>query len=669
MTKRLLCVAALLFAVPVWAEAPIEPVTDIEEVSLEDLLETDTTVASARSVQLRASPGVVTVVGRDEIQRLGARDLLDLLPLVPGFDVGVDVLSVVGLSFRGNWAHEGKLLIMVDGVEMNEVLYQTAPMGGRFPLHDVERVEILRGPGSARYGGFAALAVINLVTRSGAQKAGVDAAATYGQNVTPFANQTINASAGQTLDVLGGLDLSVHAQVSERQRSDRDYVDVFGETWQMAGRSPLRNAWLNASAKTSWLKTRLLIDLYGVRGRDGFDEVLPTEALEGFPSFALDVQAPLALHPTLTLTPRIVLLRQLPWWAFEEDTPAVVPVRTVIDRGRVGVDVGWQAIPTVSIAAGIEGYIDAAREVPQRSQPAALDFVDLRFAGDGVTNFLNGAVYGDAQIETGLFTLTVGSRAELHSTYGPSMVPRVAITRVFPTGHLKLLVSGSFKAPSIANLQLNPDIRPERTRVVEGEAGLQLVEGIYVTVNAFDIEIRDPIVYFFNADINDDGYANFDRTGTRGVEGELRYATGAIDLSASYAFATAAGINTVPNYGVQDDPSRLLGMPTHKAVARATFHLSDRVTFTPSVVLRSERAAITSVDGDGNPIYGNLPASALVNAWLQVRDVAPGVNVGCGVQNLLGEDFRLAQPYNSLHAPLPAFDREVMVRIEGAMPL
>jgi len=39
------------------------------------------------------------------------------------------------------------------------------------------------------------------------------------------------------------------------------------------------------------------------------------------------------------------------------------------------------------------------------------------------------------------------------------------------------------------------------------------------------------------------------------------------------------------------------------------------------------------------------------------------------VQNLLGEDFRLAQPYNSLHAPLPAFDREVMVRIEGGMPL
>lgn len=307
--------------------------------------------------------------------------------------------------------------------------------------------------------------------------------------------------------------------------------------------------------------------------------------------------------------------------------------------------------------------------MPQGSQPAALDFVDMRVIGDDVTNFVNGAVYGDAQVETGLFTLTVGSRAELHSVYGASAVPRVALTRVFPTGHLKLLVSGAFKAPSIVNLQMNPDIRPERTRVIEGEAGLQLVDGVYVTVNAFDIEVHDPIAYFFDPETDDEGYTNFARTGTRGVEAELRYATSPVDLSASYAFATAAGLNDVASYAVPGEPSRLLGMPNHKAVARATFHLNDMVSFTPSVVLRSERAAITGVDDDDAPIYSDLPASALVNAWLQVRDIAPGVHIGCGVQNLLDEDFRLAQPYDSLHAPLPAFDREVMVRIEGAMPL
>jgi len=652
-------IASSLLAPTVLAQTEV---SDIEQVSLEALLETDTTVASSHSVQLRASPGVVTVITRDEIVRLGARDLLDLLPLVPGFDVGVDVTSVVGMSFRGNWAHEGKVLLMFDGVAMNETLYLTNPLGGHYPLHDVERVEILRGPGSARYGGFAELAVINIITRTGAKRPGVAVEGFYAQGATPFTNQAINASAGQAFDVLGGLDVSVHAQVSERSRSERDYQDVFGDTWQMAGRSPLSNA----AANTPWLKTRLIIDVYGARGRDGYAAVLPQEALTAFPAVYLDVQVPLSLAPNLSVTPRLALQRQLPWWS-PDDFPET-QYRDVADRARAGVDVAWQPFPALSLSAGADATLDAARSMPQDAEPV-LDILDMRLAGDGVTNFQNGAVYGDARVETGLFTLTVGSRAELHSTYGPSAVPRVALTRVFPQGHLKLLVSGAFKAPSIANLQYNADIRPERTRVIEGEAGAQLIDSLYVTVNAFDIEINDPIVYFYDPDTDNEGYANFGRTGTRGVETELRWANPFTDLSASWSFATPAGLNQVASYAVPGDPSRLLGMPAHKVVARASFHLSDRVTFTPSVIFRSERAAITAVDADENAIYTELPSSALVNAWLEVRDVVPGVSIGGGVRNLLGEDFRLAQPFDSLHAPLPAFDREVTVRITGTMPL
>lgn len=641
-------------------------VSDIEQVSLEDLLETDTTVASTHSVQLRASPGVVTVITHDEIVRLGARDLLDLLPLVPGFDVGVDVTSVVGMSFRGNWAHEGKVLLMVDGVEMNETLYLTNPLGGHYPLHNVERVEILRGPGSARYGGFAELAVINIITRTGASRPGVAVEGFYAQGATPFTNQALNASAGHTFDVLGGLEVSLDAQVSERSRSERDYQDVAGDTWQMAGRSPMSSVWLNAAANTPWLKTRLIIDVYGVRGRDGYDALLPREGLTAFPAVYLDVEAPLSLAPNLSITPRLTLQRQMPWWSPDEDIPDLL-YRDLADRARAGVDVAWQPFPALALSAGAQATLDAARSMPPDAEPA-LDILDMRLVGDGVDNFQNGAIYGDARVETGLFTLTVGSRAELHSTYGPSMVPRVALTRVFPQGHLKLLVSGAFKAPSISNIQYNPDIRPERTRVIEGEAGAQLVDSLYLTVNAFDIEINDPIVYFYDADTDEEGYANFGRTGTRGVETELRWANPFTDLSASWSFATPAGLNEVASYAVPGDPSRLLGMPAHKVVARASFHLSEMVSFTPSVIFRSERAAITAVDADENAITTELPSSALVNAWLEVRDVVPGVSMGVGVRNLLGEDFRLAQPYDSLHAPLPAFDREVMVRVSGAMP-
>ena len=67
-------------------------------------------VASKKALTSRDSPSIVSLITKDEIARSGARDLIDVLRLVPGFDFGVDVQGVVGLGIRGNWAYEGKVL-------------------------------------------------------------------------------------------------------------------------------------------------------------------------------------------------------------------------------------------------------------------------------------------------------------------------------------------------------------------------------------------------------------------------------------------------------------------------------------------------------------------------------------------------------------------------------
>lgn len=59
-------------------------------------------------------------------------------------------------------------------------------------------------------------------------------------------------------------------------------------------------------------------------------------------------------------------------------------------------------------------------------------------------------------------------------------------------------MSGAFKAPAIANISLSPTIRPERTRDLEAEVGVGLIDETYLTANTFDIQIVDPIVYFFD---------------------------------------------------------------------------------------------------------------------------------------------------------------------------
>src|ERR1700740_149535 len=113
---------------------------------LEKLINSLISVASKKPLNVRESPSIVTLVTAEEIKNSGARDLIDVLRLVPGVDFGVDVQGVVGIGMRGNWAHEGKVLILLDGQEMNEILYATTQFGNHFAVDQIKKIEIIRAP-------------------------------------------------------------------------------------------------------------------------------------------------------------------------------------------------------------------------------------------------------------------------------------------------------------------------------------------------------------------------------------------------------------------------------------------------------------------------------------------------------------------------------------------
>jgi outer membrane cobalamin receptor len=153
------------------ADDELPSLSDVQADAARGALDRATTVASTSASTVRSSPALVSVMTRDDIRRLGARDLMDVLHLIPGITFGADVQGSIGILFRGMWGQEGKVLVLWDGFEINETLYLTAPVENHFPLQSIERVEVIRGPGSALYGGFAELAVINIVTRNGCSSA------------------------------------------------------------------------------------------------------------------------------------------------------------------------------------------------------------------------------------------------------------------------------------------------------------------------------------------------------------------------------------------------------------------------------------------------------------------------------------------------------------------
>ena len=79
------------------------------ESELQKALNKGTTVSSSKALTLRETPGIISVMSAEEIQNTGARDLTDLLRLIPGFDIAQDLQFVQGISLRGNWSNEGKV--------------------------------------------------------------------------------------------------------------------------------------------------------------------------------------------------------------------------------------------------------------------------------------------------------------------------------------------------------------------------------------------------------------------------------------------------------------------------------------------------------------------------------------------------------------------------------
>jgi iron complex outermembrane receptor protein len=149
--------------------APPVDAAEVDELSLDDLLNTRITTASKFSQRVSEAPSSVTVIRGEEIRSHGWRNLSEALVSVPGFEVSnatdYRYLGVRGFSQPGDY--NSRILLLVDGIPANDSIYDQAMIGPELPLDMklIERIEVVPGPGSALYGGNAYLAVVNIITR------------------------------------------------------------------------------------------------------------------------------------------------------------------------------------------------------------------------------------------------------------------------------------------------------------------------------------------------------------------------------------------------------------------------------------------------------------------------------------------------------------------------
>ena len=183
--------------------------------------------ASKFEQKVTEAPARISIMTRDEIRRYGHRFLSEVLQSMPGFylhnDRNYGRLGMRGFNIPGDY--NSRILLLVDGQRLNEAVYDSMDIDDLFLLDVdlIERVEVVRGPGSSLYGSNAFFGVVNVITRDGRGLNGTEVAGSVGSDDTYQGR----VSHGERL--ANGVEYLVSGTYHESDGNDRVYAREFDD--------------------------------------------------------------------------------------------------------------------------------------------------------------------------------------------------------------------------------------------------------------------------------------------------------------------------------------------------------------------------------------------------------------------------------------------------------
>ena len=190
---------------PAQADAPAE--VDFTKLSLEELMDVEVTSVSKRRQRVADAATAVFVITPEDIRRSGATSVPELLRMVPGVEVARSDASKWAVSIRGfNARFATKLLVLVDGRSVYNPLFSGVYWNAQdVVLEDVDRIEVIRGPGATMWGANAVNGVINIITKSAKDTQGALLSGGGGTNEYGFGTARFGGKAGEKVAYRGYL--------------------------------------------------------------------------------------------------------------------------------------------------------------------------------------------------------------------------------------------------------------------------------------------------------------------------------------------------------------------------------------------------------------------------------------------------------------------------------
>ncbi|MDX2465627.1 MAG: TonB-dependent receptor [Porticoccus sp.] len=655
-------------------------------------------IATGVEQPLHKAPAVVSVLTKKDIERIGATDIDEILETVPGLHVARDAKGYNPMYvFRGiNATENPQVLMLINGIPITNLFQGDRNLvWGGMPVQAIEKIEVIRGPGSSLYGADAFAGVINIVTKGADGEESFEAGVRYGTYNTKDYWFTGGGSIGD-FKYFGALESHKTDGSDEKITSDQQSVldSIFGTNASLAPESvnlerknldarlelAYKNLKLRAGAQirddmgdgggvaqvlaedNTFASDRLNVDV--TYENKEFTKNLAVKIQTSYLQTSQEVNGDLVLFPMGAIVPNLGGFAPFPDGVI--GTPEVKERHTRfnfssfytgIDRHEIGAGVGYYHGDLYEVKES-RNY----GEHPVTGNPIApgdpiVDVTDtpLVFLTEGgrentyvflqdVWRFLND------------WELTAGVRYDHYSDFGDTVNPRLALvwstTRNLTT---KLLYGEAFRAPSFAQqrainnplVQGNSELDPEELKSYELAFDYRPSHDLVLNLNMFYYKWND-IIQFVPVGANAaEAQNNGEQTG-HGVEFEVTWqALRDLELSSNFSWQKSEDKNL--NADAAYSPEKQLYLAANWDPTEL-WNIHVKANW----ILDRNRAA------GADDFRSDVDNYALVDLTIRRKSLWDHVDLALIVKNLFDEDAREPSLAGGVGFPVP---------IENDLPL
>lgn len=625
------CTFAAEGNLPVKDEGSSTNRNDLTALNFEDLskVRIESVYAASRKAQkVTEAPASVSVVTSEEIKFYGHRTLAEVLNSVRGVDVSNDrnygYIGLRGFNRPGDFG--GRVLILVDGHRLNESVYDSA-----FNLMDfildvdlIDRLEVVRGPGSVIYGNNAFFGVVNVVTKKGRAYEGAEISGAYGS----FDSYTGRLTYGNIFK--NGVEFTLSGSLFDSAGHENLYYREFDDAATNFGIARKADEERAYSGFASISYNDFTLESGYVWRRKN----VPTASFDTIfndPRYnTVDERSFVSLKYYHEFADDFALLARVyyDYYGFQALYPIEGDSGSILNKDEARAD--W---------AGAE--LQANKDIGERNKVTLgteyrYDFAlrQLNYDIDPYQEYLHS---DESQYRVGVYaqdeltllrnlTLTLGARYDYFSTFGDTINPRAGLVyEPIENTVLKLLYGQAYRAPNANELyyqsgtsKRNPSLGPEKDRTYELVAEQYFGKSYRASVSGFYVDTRDLISQQIDPADGMLVYLNQEQVESYGTEAELEA-------------KWENGIRGRVSYTYQQTRDNLTGQelsnsPNHLGKINVTAPIYRQMLFA-GVELQASSSRLTLLGNDTGDF-------AIVNTTVYGRELLKGLDLSASVYNL-----------------------------------